>query len=121
MNHIGVVITMRGDRVVVLRPISTGIDSHGNEVYEDEREPVDNVLIRPNLGDTNATPHQTPYATNLTVTFAFPKNYSRSLRNCHVYVPSYDRTFLIVDDPLPTHGAPTAWHLLAKGVCIDGA
>lgn len=116
------VILMRGDSVTVIRPVEVGTDSHGNPTYDEEIETVENVLMRPNLGDDGSNANVAPYSTETAVTFAFPKSYGgKSLKGCRIYAPLYDKTFYVVDDPLPIlHNCPTAWNYLVKGVCKDG-
>ena len=100
---------MRGSTVLIYRPLDAGIDSHGNAIYSDDIETVDDVLInKPSTDDMRDSAALTN-GVEASYSLAFPVTYTKSLRGCSVVMPCIDaeKRWRVIGDPRPIpHNLP---------------
>lgn len=88
---------IRGEQVVVIRPIETGRDSMGEPLREwVEEAPVAAVVAPGATADLDAT---RPQGVRVAFTLHFPKSYEGSLRGCKVRVRGDE--YRVIGDPQP--------------------
>ncbi len=108
----------QGVTVEVLRPVEGAIDEMGEPTIEWERETVENVLCAPSTTeDLEAT---RPDGVKVSVTFHFPKTYTKSLRGCMVV---YNQNkYRVIGNPIPymAQNTPGQWNYPALSEVVYG-
>ena len=111
---------MRGETVIVLRRVQTGVDEGNNPVYENVQESVGTVLVGSPNGE-NATDSTRPYGIQIDANLYFPRDYTgEPLRGQSVIVRG--AKYKVVGDPFPVDGGmtPTGWNMTVPVTRSDG-
>lgn len=111
---------MLGETVAVLTRIETGKDSMGEPIYEWSSTNVENVLVKPGVGESLSDDLR-PDGIRVKYTLAFPKTFTGSLRSARVALTErgmsaddYDSALVVVGDPGITKPCPTQWNRLVE-------
>jgi hypothetical protein len=111
---------MRGEQVVVQRPVQTGVNAANNPLFGWESETVDDVLVAPGpREDIDKTSR--PAGVIVRWSLYFPRSYTASLDRCRVIVRGQDPC-PVVGDPQPYGDAtkPTRWNRPVELSRADG-
>jgi len=109
---------MKGTTVVVWRTEQTGEDTMGDPIIKEVPEEVANVLVMP---ATDARQGEiTPHRSETSMTFTFPKSYTKALRECEIEYLEKRYRVLENPTPLPVELCPTEWNYTAEGARVDG-
>ncbi len=107
-----------GVSVEVMRPIEGELDDMGEPTTTWETETVENVLVAPSTTeDLEAT---RPDGARVSVTFHFPKTYTKPLRGCMVI---YNQNkYRIIGSPVPymEQNTPGQWNYPALAEAVYG-
>lgn len=117
---------MLGETVSVLKRIETGTDSMGEPIYQWQTKNVENVLVKPGLGE-NLTDDLRPDGIRVKYTLAFPKTFTDSLRGARIALiernmsaEDYESALVVVGDPGITNPCPTSWNRIVEAGTVYG-
>lgn len=114
---------MQGASVIVIRPVETGRDDHGNATYRYDTQIIDDVLVnKPSTADVTNSQALTK-SISLSWVLSFPKTYQESLRGCYVVLPAIiNQKYKVIGDPqpIPPANCPTRWNYTVM-IGVQGA
>lgn len=110
---------IRGETVWVLDRSRTGVDAHGNALYESKRVEVEDVLVCPRP-PREAPEDNRPNGAVVAFTLHFPKSYDGDLYGKSVEVRG--RTCRVLGRPMryASGNVPGRWNMAVEAEAVDG-